>query len=96
VPSGLTTPGHAVLYAILGVLLLGALLPGRATSRAAALAIVIASLYGVTDEVHQAFVPGRIPDVLDWAWDTVGAAAGVASLQVARLLLARRWALSGK
>jgi VanZ family protein len=37
--------------------------------------LVIASFYGVTDEVHQAFVPGRSSDVFDWAADTLGAAA---------------------
>lgn len=39
--------------------------------------LVIASFYGVTDEVHQAFVPGRSSDVLDWAADTLGAAAAL-------------------
>lgn len=39
----------------------------------------LASLYGATDEVHQAFVPGRSSDVWDWMADTLGAlaAAGV-------------------
>lgn len=36
-------------------------------------AIVATSLYGVTDEIHQMFVPNRHPDVLDWVADTVGA-----------------------
>ena len=39
--------------------------------------LVIASFYGVTDEVHQAFVPGRSSDVFDWAADTLGAAAAL-------------------
>lgn len=44
----------------------------RARSRVAA-AVFIASLYGVSDELHQSFVPGRDPAVLDWLADTVGA-----------------------
>jgi VanZ family protein len=40
----------------------------------------IASAYGVTDEVHQAFVPGRDSDVLDVLADTTGAAAAAVSL----------------
>jgi len=43
---------------------------------AAFAAIVISSLYGVTDEYHQVFVPGRTFDVLDMAADAFGAAAG--------------------
>lgn len=31
------------------------------------------SLYGVSDEWHQSFVPGREADVLDWVADTLGA-----------------------
>lgn len=31
------------------------------------------SLYGLTDEWHQSFVPGRDADILDWFADTLGA-----------------------
>lgn len=41
-------------------------------------AVVLASLYGVTDEFHQSFVPGRMPDPADWLTDTCGAALGAA------------------
>lgn len=34
--------------------------------------VVFCSLYGVTDEWHQAFVPGRQSDILDWLADTTG------------------------
>ena len=40
------------------------------------LAIAAASLYGATDEVHQAFVPFRTATWLDWVADTVGAVIG--------------------
>ena len=70
---------HAVSFGILTVLLAQALkATGNLTSLV--LAVLLASAYGVTDELHQRFTPGRDPDVLDWVADTVGAvlaAAGV-------------------
>ncbi|MFA7662800.1 MAG: epoxyqueuosine reductase QueH [Patescibacteria group bacterium] len=39
-------------------------------------AIIFASLYGVTDEFHQSFVPGRSVDFFDWLADTIGAIMG--------------------
>lgn len=68
--------GHLAAYAVLGGLLalaIGPTVPARAGVYAATL---LASLYGVTDEVHQILVPGRTPDVLDWSVDTLGAVLG--------------------
>jgi VanZ family protein len=76
---------HFVTYGILGVFLLGAMaLPpaGYGTAQVA-LATLIASLYGISDEFHQSFVPGRTPDVVDWIADTSGAL--LAALLLARL-----------
>jgi len=42
-----------------------------------AVVIAFSSLYGVSDEWHQAFVPGRSSDVWDWLADTVGAGLAV-------------------
>lgn len=36
-----------------------------------------AVLYGLTDEWHQSFVPGRTPDVRDIGVDAIGATVGV-------------------
>ena len=47
------------------------------------LAIVVASAYGVTDEFHQLFVPGRACDPVDWMVDTAGAALGALLAHVA-------------
>lgn len=44
--------------------------------RMAVLAIVLTSLYAVTDELHQIFVQGRSCQVSDWAIDTAGAILG--------------------
>ncbi len=41
--------------------------------------IILATLYGITDEVHQAYVPGRCSDVSDALADIVGAFIGCIS-----------------
>ena len=71
---------HFTAYGGFALTLLWALSGGRlsAVSWGGALAAVaVASMYGVTDELHQYFVPGRSCDVLDWVADTSGAAIGV-------------------
>jgi VanZ family protein len=45
-----------------------------------ALVAAIASIYGVTDEIHQSFVPGRNCNVWDWIADTLGALLGTGAI----------------
>lgn len=69
---------HAVEYGGLAGLLtvgLARLRPARVV-RAALLAMALAAAYGLTDELHQAFVPGRDANLLDWAFDALGAVVG--------------------
>lgn len=40
------------------------------------LSLIIASLYGLMDELHQLLVPGRSAEVLDWVADFIGAFTG--------------------
>ena len=61
---------HLAEYAILGGLL------ARAT-RSPGLAVLLAALYAVTDEVHQTFVEDRVGAPVDVALDTIGALIGV-------------------
>ncbi|MBC7265788.1 MAG: VanZ family protein [Coriobacteriia bacterium] len=76
VPSGIAPYAHFGAYAVLGALVLYALSdPTRWLP-----AVAFASLYGITDEFHQAFIPGRTPDPLDWAIDTAGAIVGAVVL----------------
>ncbi len=41
-----------------------------------ALPMIIVSVWGITDEIHQSFTPGRESSVFDWCADTVGAIVG--------------------
>ena len=61
---------HAAEYAVLGLLLLRAL--GRAAT-----AFWLGAAYAVTDEIHQAFVPGRVASPVDFAIDAAGLAIGI-------------------
>lgn len=71
---------HFAGYSGLGLVTLRAVAGGQAagvTAGAAATAWAIASAYGVSDEVHQRFVPGRASDLADVLADALGAAAGI-------------------
>ncbi len=73
---------HAVAYAPLGALVMAWLSARRPDAAGVARALlVVASVaitvgYGLVDELHQAFVPGRDPSLLDATADLVGGAAG--------------------
>lgn len=82
---------HFGAYAVLGLLL------ARGTAASALngwWAVALAALYGATDEIHQAFVPGRSPELGDWIADVLGAAAG-AFLYLYLRTGAGRWLPSG-
>jgi VanZ family protein len=68
---------HAAEFAVLGALLY------RAVRREPA-AVLLASLYALTDELHQSVVSGRQGSPVDWLIDSAGAVAGV-------LVAARLW-----
>jgi VanZ family protein len=40
------------------------------------LSFLVASLYGITDEIHQYYVPGRVASIGDIAADCIGAFLG--------------------
>lgn len=73
---------HAVEYAILAVLCYRGFrwAAGPSVARQGlVLAIITASVYGVTDEAHQFFVPFRESSWQDWVADTIGAVIGALS-----------------
>lgn len=85
---------HAIVYGLLGFLL------NRAFSNqnrfpvwkkySTWLAILVAILYGISDEIHQYFVPGRSMDIYDVLADAVGAFLGAMSFHF-RVRLGRLW-----
>jgi VanZ family protein len=88
--------GHSIGYAMLGGLILRAFAGGRlsgVTWTRCLAAIVLATLYGVSDECHQLFVPGRSADRYDVLADAVGASIGSALGWLASA--ARRWGILG-
>ena len=80
VPSALPDVGvHAVAYAVLGASLLRGFADAQwsqVTIRNACWAVLLAVVYGATDEWHQSFVPGRTPELRDLFADAVGSAFG--------------------
>ena len=98
-PGGMSDVGaHAVVYGVLGVLVLRGFASGRwrgVTRRAAALAILVSALYGVSDEVHQRFVPGRNAEVRDAVADAVGASLGTGLIWAWSIVLSTRQAGHG-
>ncbi len=83
---------HAGAYALLAALVLrathGGLRPLRLGPTLIGLAATVA--YGASDEIHQAFVPGRDPDVLDFAADAAGACLAAVGLALVLRLGGRR------
>jgi VanZ family protein len=72
----LTTMGHLITYAVLMLFVSLALHYGSKipTRFVLVTAFVVIALYGLTDEYHQSFVPGRTPTLIDWLVDLAGAA----------------------
>ncbi len=84
---------HAVAYGVLAAACLFGLAQGRlraVTAGRAMLAAILAAVYGLTDEWHQSFVPGRDADVYDLVADAVGASAVAALAWACAILLRRR------
>ena len=78
VPQAADKVYHVLAYAVLGALVVAALTPddGRAGTRRAFAGFALVVAYGIGDEIHQAFVPGRTADPWDALADAVGAAIG--------------------
>ncbi len=80
---------HAFLYFSLGVSV-AASAKSSAWKRYGIWALLICFLYAVSDEVHQAFVPGRGPLVSDVALDSISAAAGIGLFWLMDRLFAKK------
>jgi len=67
---------HGTIFFIFGVFVYRALDPGNASQlfswKRALVSFAIVAGYGILDELHQHFVPGRTPDIYDALADAVG------------------------
>jgi len=69
---------HYAAYFVMGVLAVRALRHFvRSRERITLIAALFCSLYGLSDEWHQSFVPGRDASFSDWLADSIGAVMAV-------------------
>jgi VanZ family protein len=64
---------HALEYGILGILLYRALHQTTSAIGSIILSIMFVVIFGISDEIHQWFVPNRQADSWDLLADTLGA-----------------------
>jgi VanZ family protein len=72
---------HLIEYAVLGWLCAAASSrrwPAAAAWRTAGFAVFVSVLWGLSDEIHQVFVPGRSPELSDVVADFFGSVVGAA------------------
>jgi VanZ family protein len=84
----LSIGAHLVLYGFLAILLLiafGSDGPPTRNEQIAAIAGAIA--YGISDEFHQSFVPGRDASIFDLGVNSIGAALAVMTFTYVRSIL---------
>jgi VanZ family protein len=66
--------GHAIGYGLLGLAYFFALPPSLRSASRWTLSLMMAILFGLSDEFHESFVAGRNSSLVDVAIDAVGAA----------------------
>ncbi len=82
--------GHFIGYLIFSLTLTWGATSGFSkglTASSAVLLWIVAVSYGMSDEFHQSFVPGRTPSLLDLLADAIGALVGIS----ASWFLLRSW-----
>ena len=83
--------GHLLAYALLAAAtLVGSSWGRRPVWRDAALALAVSLLYGLSDELHQSFVPDRTGRLDDVVTDMLGAIVGTSVAWLGLLIAARR------
>lgn len=88
-----TSMGHVVEYAGLGFLV-GRLLPANGRLWTWLAAWAFCALWGLSDEFHQSFVPGRDVEVWDLGVDAVSAAVGLVVCGLLRRVRRLPWIIT--
>ena len=68
---------HIVEYSILGGFVFRGFFHSKFKKNSKFLSITLAGLYGVSDEIHQYFIPGRFFSFLDMGFDILGVVVGI-------------------
>ncbi len=68
---------HFCVYGLLATLIFRMVPPASRNGWSAFLVILAVSLFGLSDEIHQAYTPGRFVEFADWVADTLGATVAV-------------------
>ena len=77
---------HVVLYAGLGFLLYFTISNTKSAKYAPILVLMIGTIYGITDEVHQSFVVGRSASFFDLFADIIGISLAIMAVHCVKLL----------
>ncbi|MTI46830.1 MAG: VanZ family protein [Firmicutes bacterium] len=82
---------HFFSYLVLGILVINALRRSEVSSyKSIILSLAICIIYAISDEFHQAFVPGRGPQIKDVFIDSSGATIGVSVYLIINRLMIKR------
>ena len=71
---------HIVVYFVFGWLLIRALHFGKQepiSKKILIFSVILGLLYGLSDELHQYFIPGRFSEFWDWLADGIGILLGI-------------------
>ena len=79
---------HGLEFGILGILLFRAFHQTHPTIASTGLAIICAGAFGISDEIHQWFVPHRQAD----AWDVLADIFGATFFVATWVFIANQWA----
>ena len=80
---------HFLAYLVLGIVMLFAMKRiGYTGKKGVVFTLLLCISYAITDELHQAFVPGRTPKLLDVLIDSSGASLGIG---IYILFVENRW-----
>ena len=84
---------HFLEYFILATLLIFAISEGldrKPHPFALFTAFIVSVFYGISDELHQLYVPGRVTDMMDLAVDAAGALLACFVIPLLMLVLSRK------
>jgi len=76
---------HSIEYCVFSILAFIAFVHtpiDRLSKKALLWALILGSLYGATDEIHQYFVTGRQASFIDWISDLFGASIGISCVYI--------------